>query len=53
MSKRRRKPTISELEAILNQPADDRTVTILPNGEIRAVKRPRILTAKQVLGGSY
>lgn len=50
-----RKPTIDELEAILNSDAD-RAITILPNGEIRSEpgsggEKP--LTMRENLGGEY
>lgn len=53
------RPTIAELEAILNS-EDDRPIVIMPNGEIRAAteeeiaarpKRP--LTMRENLGGEY
>ena len=53
------KPTIAELEAILNN--DEETpLEILPNGEVRAVSKKRRkkgelkpLTMKENLGGEY
>lgn len=53
------RPTIAELEAILES-EDARPITILPNGEIRALtdaeiaERPkRPLTIRENLGGEY
>jgi len=52
----KRKPTIAELEKILNQD-EEVPLEILPNGEIRAVKKskknPKILTMREDLGGEY
>lgn len=55
-----RKPTIEELEALLNS-EEETPIQILPNGEIRAIghvsaadsgtKKP--LTMKENLGGEY
>ena len=55
-----KKPTIQELEAILNS-EEETPIQILPNGEIRAIgdaspgdlgtKKP--LTMKENLGGEY
>ena len=53
---KKRRPTIDELERILNSD-DSQDVRILPNGEIRAYKRRRKklkpLTMKNDLGGEY
>ena len=54
----RKKPTIAELEKLLNS-EEDYPIEILPNGEIRAVKKRRksktikILTMREDLGGEY
>ena len=53
----KRKPTIAELEKILNH-EEDTPIEILPNGTIRRVKKrgrkpPTILTLKENLGGEY
>ena len=37
--KPKRKPTIAELERLLDEP--DRPIQILPNGEVRTVRRQR------------
>lgn len=53
-----KRPTIAELEAILNS-EEDAPFEILPNGEVRAVspedmaKRPKPLTMRERLGGEY
>lgn len=51
----KKKPTIAELEAILNGPEQD--IQILPNGEIRKrrgrKKKEKPLTYQQNLGGEY
>lgn len=52
------KPTIAELEKILNSDTEV-PLEILPNGEIRSVKRKRgrpskkVLTMRENLGGEY
>lgn len=43
---KKRKPTIAELEKILNRPDFE----ILPNGEIRLKKSPELEEAEQLLG---
>lgn len=58
MKRIKNKPTIKELEALLNSEEDD-PIEILPNGEIRAIKKSKnkkkltVLTMGQVLGGEY
>ncbi len=52
-----KKPTIAELEKMLNSD-EDVPIEILPNGEIRTVKKrkkktPKILTMREDLGGEY
>ncbi len=52
-----KKPTIAELEKILNS-EDEIPLEILPNGEVRAVKKRRkkdlkVITMKENLGGEY
>ena len=52
-----KKPTIAELEKILNS-EEDCAIEILPNGEIRSVKKRgkkeiKPLTMKENLGGEY
>lgn len=54
-----KKPTIAELEKLLNQD-EEVPIQIMPNGEIRAVKKIRKnkgelkpLTMKENLGGEY
>jgi hypothetical protein len=53
-----KRPTIAELEAILNS-EEDAPFEILPNGEVRAVsqeeiaKRPKPITMRENLGGEY
>lgn len=55
-----KKPTIQELEALLNK-EEDTPVEILPNGEIRAVGQAgpsdlggrKPITMKENLGGEY
>lgn len=50
------RPTISELEAILNS-EEEQSIEILPNGEVRAIdgkptsRKP--LTMRENLGGEY
>jgi hypothetical protein len=53
------KPTIKELEAMLNN-EEDKPITILPNGEIAAADKVptnlgglKPLTMKEDLGGEY
>ena len=49
-----KKPTIAELEAILNGP--EQNIEILPNGEIRTrrgKKKEKPLTYQANLGGEY
>lgn len=47
------KPTIKELETILNQEGDQ-PIEILPNGEIRTKSvTPKPLTINKELGGEY
>ena len=54
----RRKPTVEELEAILNS-EEDVAIEILPNGEIRALGQcerqigHKPLTMRENLGGEY
>ncbi len=52
--------TIAELEALLNRENswdDDRSIRILPNGEIayadNSSDEPKVLTFKEHLGGEY
>lgn len=40
-------PTIEELEKLLDE--DDLSIAILPNGEVRAVKRPTIHDLPDIL----
>lgn len=51
----KKKPTIAELEAILNGP--EVNIEILPNGELRRKrgrkKKEKPLTYQQNLGGEY
>lgn len=53
-----KEPTIAELEAILNK-EEEVPIQIMPNGEIRAVKKRykkgdiKPLTMKENLGGEY
>ncbi|MGD0101019.1 MAG: hypothetical protein ABSC60_11790 [Acidobacteriota bacterium] len=54
-----RKPTIQELERLLNR-EEDTPIEILPNGEIREVGQTKIdlgskkpLTMRENLGGEY
>jgi hypothetical protein len=52
----RKRPTIDELERILNS-EEDHMIEILPNGEIRSVgpkdSTPKPLTMRENLGGEY
>lgn len=52
----KKKPTIAELEALLNSD-DDRNIFIAANGEVKTKKKKgqkgKILTFKQNLGGEY
>lgn len=57
--KKKRKPTIEELERILNNDEEE-SMEILPNGEIRAVSKRSSkskiqppLTFRENLGGEY
>ena len=59
MKKLDRKPTIAELEKLLNQD-EDVPIQIMPNGEIRAMKKTKLkkgelkpITMKENLGGEY
>jgi len=51
------KPTIAELEAILDE--EPESIEIQPDGSVKTVKgephhaKPKILTLRQVLGGTY
>lgn len=53
-----KRPTIQELEAILNAEGDT-SIEILPSGEVRKLsqeeieKRPKPLTMREHLGGEY
>jgi hypothetical protein len=53
-----KRPTIQELEAILNAEGDT-SIMILPNGEVRAMSAdekaavPKPITMKERLGGEY
>lgn len=50
----KKKPTIAELEALLNSD-DDRNIFIAANGEVKTKrgKKGKLLTFKQNLGGEY
>ena len=50
----KKKPTIAELEALLNSD-DERNIFIAANGEVKTKKgkKGKILTFKQNLGGEY
>ena len=54
---RRKKPTIEELEKMLDR-EEDEDIEILPNGEIRVrigktVNKKKVLTFRERLGGEY
>ncbi len=58
MTKERRRPTIAELQVILDKD-EDVEIVIMPNGEVRA-KKPKHkkgelkpLTMRESLGGEY
>lgn len=58
-AKAQKRPTIAELEAILNKEGEE-TIEILPNGEVRAATRVpdrthavKPLTMREDLGGEY
>ena len=52
----KKKPTIEQLEKILNSP-DEIPIKIMPNGEIRAIKKrkskPKILTMREASTMQY
>lgn len=56
LKKRFGKPTIEELEAILDKD-EDCPIMIMPNGEIRAMDGgaapPKVMTMRENLGGEY
>jgi len=52
----KKKPTITELEKLLNS-EEDQAITILPNGQIKRSKKSKkgnpLVTFKENLGGEY